>query len=87
VWWRLHDATHAHWQRHHVQALPVLEITKWVHPSSIRKFHMPNLSPMLDRLCVRRLYECYVDRLVQHLLLSLDWVVVARLVEDAAGGR
>ena len=48
---------------------------------------MPDLSPMLDRLCVRRLYECYVDRLVQHLLLSLDWVVVARLVEDAAGGR
>ena len=60
---------------------------KWVHPSSIRTFHMPDLSPMLDRLCVRRLYVCYVDRLEHHLVLLLDWVVGARLVEDAAGGR
>jgi hypothetical protein len=58
-----------------------------VHPSSIRTFHMPDLSPMLDRLCVRRLYECYVDRLVQHLLLSVDWVVAARSVEETAGSR
>ena len=60
---------------------------KWVHPSSIRTFHMPDLSPMLDRLCVRRFYVSYVDRLQQHLLLSVDWVVVARPTEDAAGGR
>jgi len=30
---------------------------------------------------------CYVDRQEQHLLLPANWVVVARLVEDAAGGR
>ena len=45
------------------------------------------LSPKLDRLCVRRFYVSYVDRLQQHLLLSVDWVVAARPVEDAAGGR
>ena len=29
----------------------------------------------------------YMDRLEQGLLLVLEWVVGARLVEDAAGGR
>ena len=48
---------------------------------------LPALSPKLDQLCVRRLYVSYVDRLKQHLLLSVDWVVAARPVEDAAGGR
>ena len=42
---------------------------------------------MLDQLCVRRLYACYVDRLEQYLLLSVDMVVAAWLVEDAAGDR
>ena len=42
--------------------------------------------PLLDPR-VRRLYMCYVDRQEQHLLLPANWVVVARLVEDAAGGR
>ena len=42
---------------------------------------------MLDQLYVRGLYVCYVDRLEQHLLLSVDMVVAARLVEAAARGR
>ena len=47
-----------------------------------------HLSPSLLLDCfVLRLYVCYVDRLGHHLLLSVDWVVVARLVEDAAIGR
>ena len=37
--------------------------------------------------CVRRLYVCSVDRREQRLLLSMNWVVVTRPVEDAAGGR
>jgi hypothetical protein len=37
--------------------------------------------------CVCRLYVCYVDRLEQYLLLSLDWLVAARSVEETAGGR
>jgi hypothetical protein len=41
--------------------------------------------PLLDPR-VRRLYMCYVDRREQHLLLSVDWVVAVRPVEDAAGG-
>ena len=35
---------------------------------------------------MRRFYVSYVDRLQQHLLLSVDWVVAARPVEEAAGG-
>ena len=42
--------------------------------------------PLLDPR-VRRLYMCYVDRREQQLLLPANWFVVARLVEDAAGGR
>ena len=36
---------------------------------------------------MRRLYVCYVDSLEQYLLLSLDWLVAARSVEETAGGR
>ena len=54
---------------------------------SIQMSRLPALSQMIDRLRVRRLYLCYVDRREQHLLLSVSCVVVARLVEDAAGGR
>ena len=43
---------------------------------------------MLARLLrAQTLFVCYVDRLEQRLLLLVSWVVVARLVEDAAGGR
>ena len=36
---------------------------------------------------MRRLYVCYVDSLEQYLLLSLDWLVAARSVEETAEGR
>ena len=36
---------------------------------------------------LRRLYISYMDRLEQHLLLSVDWIVIVRLFEDAARGR
>ena len=42
--------------------------------------------PLLDPR-VHRLYMCYVDRREQQLQFPVNWVVVARLVEDAARGR
>ena len=58
--------------------------------SSPHPFERPACLPYHQCLigcCVRRHYVCYADRLKQLLLLSLDWLVAARPVVDAAGGR
>ena len=52
------------------------------HSGACPPAHHRSLDPRL-----RRLYVCYVDRPDQDPLLAVEWVVVARLVEDAARGR
>lgn len=56
-------------------------------PLSIQS--VPPARPLTSgRSAVRaQFYVSYVDRLDQHLLLSVDWVVAARPAEDAARGR
>ena len=48
--------------------------------------HMPAHQFSID-CCVRRLYLCHVDRAKEYLVLLFNRVVIARPVEDAAGGR